>query len=133
MTHGAVGQFGDVQQRLQIQALGLPVVHGAGDVEEFGVPDGLLEAAEAQLGEEFAYLLAKLKSIPFDNQAEEVQGSPDTWQWELKGRTWRWRDGMGLNLLVEYDGKWTAVAYVKSLHEAALFAEGADFGRKYLA
>ena len=61
---GALGQLGHVQQRGQVQALRLPVVHGAGGVEQLGVADGLLEGAEAQLGEELADL--------FGDELEEV-------------------------------------------------------------
>jgi hypothetical protein len=46
-----------VQDRAEVEALGLPVVDGRGDVEHLRVADCLLEAAEAQLGQALAYLL----------------------------------------------------------------------------
>lgn len=64
VADGAVGQVGDVEERLQVQALGLPVGDGPLGVEEFGVADGLLDGAEAQFGEEFADL--------FGDELEEV-------------------------------------------------------------
>ncbi len=53
----ALGQLRHVEERLQVEALRLPVRDGLGGVEELGVADGLLDRAEAQLGEDLAHLL----------------------------------------------------------------------------
>ena len=57
VARGALGQLGHVEERRQVQALRLPVVDGARRRRALGVADGLLDGAEAQLGEDLADLL----------------------------------------------------------------------------
>ena len=47
----ALGQLGHDQHRREVQALRLPVPDGLAGVEQLGVADGLVDRAEAQLGE----------------------------------------------------------------------------------
>jgi hypothetical protein len=69
----------------------------------------------------------RVKAIPFNNAATEE--SPGEWTWVTKGRTWRWRESSGLNLsIVHPAGNVTQVAYIRSLREAAMFAEGFTAG-----
>ena len=48
-----------VQDRIQVQPFGLPVVDRLAGVEHLGVADRLLDAAETQLGEDFADFLGE--------------------------------------------------------------------------
>ena len=41
----AVGQFGHVQHRREVESVGLPVADSRSDVEHLGVADGFLDAA----------------------------------------------------------------------------------------
>jgi hypothetical protein len=69
----------------------------------------------------------RTRSIPFDNTATEA--TPGEWNWVLKGRTWRWVESHGINLsIVHPAGNVTQVVYVRSLREAAMFAEGFTTG-----
>jgi hypothetical protein len=69
----------------------------------------------------------RTKSIPFDNTATEA--SPGEWSWVLKGRTWRWQESHGMNLLIVHPaGNIQHVAWLQSLKEAAMFAEGFTAG-----
>jgi hypothetical protein len=69
----------------------------------------------------------RVKDIPFDNTATE--SSPGEWTWVLKGRTWRWVESASINLsIVHPAGNVTQVVYVRSLREAAMFAEGFTAG-----
>jgi hypothetical protein len=69
----------------------------------------------------------RTRSIPFDNTATE--SSPGEWTWVLKGRTWYWRESASTNLsIVHPAGNVTPLAYVRSLSEAAMFAEGFTAG-----
>ncbi len=51
------GRSGTCSSGREVEALGLPVVDGPLGVEQLGVADGLLDGAEAELGEELADLL----------------------------------------------------------------------------
>jgi hypothetical protein len=69
----------------------------------------------------------RTKAIPFDNTATEA--TPGEWSWVLKGRTWRWVESASINLsIVHPAGNVTQVAYIRSLREAAMFAEGFTAG-----
>jgi hypothetical protein len=69
----------------------------------------------------------RTRSIPFDNTATEA--TPGEWTWVLKGRTWRWVESASINLSILHPaGNVTQVAYVRSLREAAMFAEGFTAG-----
>lgn len=69
----------------------------------------------------------RTRSIPFDNTATE--SSHGEWTWVLKNRTWYWRESASLNLFIVHPaGNVTPLAYVRSLSEAALFAEGFTAG-----
>jgi hypothetical protein len=69
----------------------------------------------------------RTKAIPFDNTATEA--SPGEWTWVLKGRTWRWVESAKLNLFIIHPaGNVTPLAYVPSIKEAAMFAEGYTAG-----
>lgn len=70
---------------------------------------------------------SRTRSIPFDNTATEA--TPGEWSWVLKGRTWYWRESASINLsIVHPAGNVTPLAYVRSLREAAMFAEGFTAG-----
>jgi hypothetical protein len=69
----------------------------------------------------------RTRAIPFDNTATE--SSPGEWEWTLNNRTWRWLESSGVNLVIVHQaGNVTPVVYVRSLREAALFAEGFTAG-----
>ena len=51
--------LGDVEDRGEVETRGLPVVDRGLDVEGLHLADGLLEGAEAELGEELAHLLGR--------------------------------------------------------------------------
>jgi hypothetical protein len=69
----------------------------------------------------------RVKDIPFDNTATEAP--PGEWTWVLKGRTWRWVESASINLsIVHPAGNVTQVVYIRSLREAAMFAEGFTAG-----
>ncbi len=57
VARGALGQVGDVQDRREVEAGGLPVLDGRAGVEHLGVADRLLERAEAEPGQVLAHLL----------------------------------------------------------------------------
>ena len=58
MAERSLREFGHVQDRCEIEAVGLPVGDRIGDVEALGLADGLLERSESELGEQLAYLLS---------------------------------------------------------------------------
>jgi hypothetical protein len=69
----------------------------------------------------------RTRSIPFDNTATEA--TPGEWSWVLKGRTWRWVESSSINLsIVHPAGNIQPIAWVQSLKEAAMFAEGFTAG-----
>jgi hypothetical protein len=69
----------------------------------------------------------RTRAVPFDNTATEA--SPGEWSWVLKGRTWRWVESHGINLsIVHPAGNVTQLAWIRSLREAAMFAEGFTAG-----
>lgn len=72
----------------------------------------------------------RTKKIPFDNVATEVKGLLDSevWEFEVKGRRWRWMDHLGINVSLFYDGGFRPLVYVAKLEQAAMFAEGFDAG-----
>ncbi len=57
LARGALRELRSAQDRGQVQARRLPVLDGAIDVEQLGVADDLVEAAEPELGEVLAHLL----------------------------------------------------------------------------
>ena len=57
LSDGAGDHLGHVQDRGEVEAGGLPVLDGGVGVERLRLPDGLGEAAEAELGQQLADLL----------------------------------------------------------------------------
>lgn len=68
----------------------------------------------------------KTKSIPFANEATEVERG--VWEWTIRDRTWRWKDNAGMNLFFVMDGKEVPVIFTKNLNDAAMFTEGFGTG-----
>jgi hypothetical protein len=69
----------------------------------------------------------RTRAIPFNNTATEA--TPGEWSWVLKERTWQWVESASINLsIIHPAGNVTQVAYIRSLREAALFAEGFTAG-----
>ena len=70
--HGR-GQTRLVQQRLQVEPLGLPVGHGALDVEAVHAADHLVHRPEAELGHQLAHLLGDEAEEVFDELGRAVE------------------------------------------------------------
>jgi len=79
--------------------------------------------------EEQAMAKQKTKEVPFGRTAAEVQ--PGFWQWDLGGRTWYYRQGLGVNCGFLVAEELKPLISAKDLNAAGHFAEGFSAGEKY--